>query len=157
MPRSINQKCLACSKLQKPESREHACWVEKTCSRKRTYYLRRDKELEESKRHYARSVGKPIPQKFDLNSEGIYRAELVIYGQEPDRNQLVNGGVNAIAFNIYQGKHKVYESHPLPTQGLLAYDLEELIDRGMAQLRQEFDIQKLGRIVWQDKLPKDMS
>lgn len=91
MPRPINKQCQACALESIAEARSQTCWVEKTCKSRRNNYRRRPQTLPKRREVYATSVGKPIAQKVEL-SPGGHWCELVLYGNPPSKQGVVNGG-----------------------------------------------------------------
>ena len=149
MARTFNRKCLACAHLPIAESREHHCWIEGKCNNTRKYYRSREKKLLHKKKSYALSTGKIVPQQFALVTDS-YRAELILYGQPPNKLGLVNGGVKALKVNIYQGNLLKYESEITRTAGMVQRELEDLIDSTLYQLNEQFKISKFGEIIWKN-------
>lgn len=154
MPKTINRKCQQCAFLDIDESRSRDCWVEKACKERRKRYRNRNKINQRQRDNYALATGRTPPQKFDLEPAGVYRVEFILYGKSPSKQGLVNGGVNAVQALIYEGNNPVYESNPLNTQGLLASDLEIIIDQNLEQISEQFNITKVAQFIWKDGFPK---
>ena len=147
MPKAINKKCAACAKLPIAESREQTCWVESKCKNKRNYYRSRDRKLESKKEQYAISTGKVLPTKFEIVPD-TYRAELILYGNRPNKLGQVKGGVEAFQVLIYKGSSLVSQSNKVSCAGMVSADLEEAIDSGLEQIKELYDVSVFGKIIW---------
>ncbi len=147
MPRTINKKCSACAFLDISESREQSCWVEGKCNNKRNYYRTRDSKLKTKNNSYARTQGRIPVQTFDLSPTG-YRAELVLYGRRPDKNNQVRGVLKGLQILIYEGSNLILQSNVYGTAGMRASQVEELIDVNFQALKEKFGIYKFGAMIW---------
>ncbi len=147
MPRTINKKCSACAFLDISDSRLKSCWVENKCNNKRNYYRTRDSKLKTKNNSYARTIGRTRVQNFDLSPTG-YRAELVLYGKRPDKNNQIRGVLKGIQILIYEGNNLILESNVYSTAGMRASQVEELIDVNFQALKEKFSIYKFGAIIW---------
>ena len=147
MPRIINKKCASCAFLDIAESREQSCWVEGKCKNKRNYYRSRESKLESQRNSYALKQGRLPVQTFDLSPTG-YRAELVLYGKRPDKNNQIRGVLKGIQILVYEGNNLILQSNVYETAGMRASQVEELIDVNFQQLKEKFGIYKFGAIIW---------
>ncbi len=147
MPRTINKKCSACAFLDISESRERSCWVEGKCNNKRNYYRTRDSKLKTKNNSYARTQGRIPVQTFDLSPTG-HRAELVLYGRRPDKNNQIRGVLKGVQILIYEGSNLILQSNVYGTAGLRASQVEELIDVNFQHLKEKFGIYKFGAMTW---------
>lgn len=147
MPKTINRKCASCAKLQIAESREQSCWVEGKCNNTRNYYRTRDRKLEAKRQKYAEDTGKSLPTQFEIDPD-TYRAELVLYGNSPNKLGQVRGGVQAFQVLIYRGSNLVSQSNRVACAGMVQSDLEEAIDKGLEQIKELYDIPTFGKVIW---------
>lgn len=147
MPRATNKKCASCSILDISSSREKSCWVEAKCNNKRNYYRSRDKKLVSQRNVYALRQGKKPVQSFDLSPTG-YRAELIMYGKRPDKNNQIRGGLKGVQILIYEGNNLILQSNIYSTAGMRASQVEELIDVNFQQIKEKFGIYKFGNLLW---------
>ena len=147
MPKVINRKCANCALLAIAESREQPCWDESKCKHRRNYYRSRDRKLESKKHSYAIATGKVLPTNFEIVPD-TYRAELVLYGNRPNKLGQVKGGVKAFQVLIYRGSSLVSQSNQVSCAGTISADLEEAIDRSLEQINELYDIRTFGRVIW---------
>lgn len=147
MSRKFNKKCAGCAVLAISESREQTCWVEGRCNNTRNYYRTRDRKLEAKKRKYAEDTGRSLPTQFEILPD-TYRAELVLYGNFPNKLGQVKGGVQAFQVLIYRGSNLVSQSNKVSCAGMVQSDLEEAIDKGLEQIKELYDISAFGRVIW---------
>ncbi len=147
MPRPTNKKCASCAFLEIAESREKSCWVEGKCNNKRNYYRSRESKLRSQKNSYAIKKNKIPVQTFDLSPTG-HRAELVLYGRRPDKNNQIRGVLKGVQILIYEGNILILESNVYGTAGMRSSQVEELIDVNFQQLKGKFGIYKFGAILW---------
>ena len=147
MPRPTNKKCASCAFLDITESKEKTCWNDYKCKNKRNYYRSRDRKLQSQRNIYAQKQGKIPVQTFDLSPTG-YRAELIMYGKQPDRNNQIRGVLKGVQILLYQGSNLILQSEIYGTAGMRASQVEELIDLNFQVLREKFDIYKFGAVIW---------
>ena len=147
MSKTINKKCASCAFLDITESREKSCWVEGKCNNKRNYYRSRESKLRSQKNSYAIKKNKTRVQNFDLSPTG-HRAELVLYGRRPDKNNQIRGVLKGIQILIYEGNNLILQSNVYGTAGMRASQVEELIDVNFQQLKEKFGIYKFGAMTW---------
>ena len=57
-----------------------------------------------------------------------YRAELVLYGIRPDKNNQIRGVLKGIQILVCEGSNLILESNIYGTAGMRASQVEELID-----------------------------
>ena len=77
-----------------------------------------------------------------------YRAELVLYGNRPNKLGQVKGGVEAFQILIYRGSNLVSCSNKVSSAGMIQADLEEAIDQGLEQIRELYNIGVFGKVNW---------
>lgn len=147
MPKTLNKKCANCAFLNIAESREKSCWKEERCNHRRNYYRSRESKLRSQRNSYALKQGKLPVQNFDLSPTG-YRAELIMYGRRPDKNNQIRGVLKGVQILVYEGSNLILESNVYGTAGMRQSQVEELIDVNFRALKEKFGIYKFGAIVW---------
>ncbi|MEM6614729.1 MAG: hypothetical protein AAF652_21305, partial [Cyanobacteria bacterium P01_C01_bin.72] len=126
-------------------------WVESTCKNKRNYYRSRDRKLNSKKEQYAIASGKVLPTQFEIVPD-VHRAELILYGNRPNKLGVVKGGVKGFQVFIYLGSSLVSKSNYVACAGMIQADLESAIDQALEQIDRLYGIKTYGEIQW--KLPK---
>lgn len=148
MPRKINRKCAACANLPIDESREQTCWSESKCKNKRNHYRSREKKLKSKQQAYAVATGKILPTEFEIVPD-TYRAELILYGNRPNKLGVVKGGVKGFQVLIYLGSSLVSQSNYVACAGMIQADLELAIDSSLEQVDRLYGIKTYGEIIWE--------
>ncbi len=129
------------------ESREQTCWVESKCKHKRNHYRNRDRKLDSKKQQYAKDTGKVLLTKFEIVPD-TYRAELVLYGNRPNKLGQVKGGVAAFQVLIFRGSKLVSESNQVSCKGMVQADLEQALDKALEQIGELYDVGVFGNVIW---------
>ncbi len=144
MGKKADPKCLYCAKNyfteEEAKAKHSDCYVEKNrvCYHKR-YRLRNASKVNAKRRdNYAKEQGiatiNPIlPDAFWV--------EFIVYG-------IRDGNVHAIGLKIYQGNQVRYKMFPQHTQGLSLDDLKEYVNKVMAHLESEYNIERIGSYYW---------
>ena len=156
MPKTINKVCQACALGSISKARQRDCWNEDKCKSKRNNYRRREQTLPKRREAYAKKVNKPVANELVLTPEGHW-CELILYGNSPSKQGIVSGAVKGIKFNIYKGQDLICYTTPLPCYGMNSRQLETVISGGLAEIRDRYEINYLGRQIWIKKLPKELS
>jgi len=147
VPRPINKKCLACASLEIAEARENSCWDESRCVNRRNHYRSREKKLKSKQQAYAIATGRVLPSEFEIVPD-TYRAELVLYGNQPNKMGVVRGGVKGFQVYIYCGSNLVSQSNYVSCAGMIQADLEEVIDLSLEQVDKLYGVKTYGEILW---------
>lgn len=147
MPRPLNKKCLNCSVSEIAKARQNPCWVEGQCNNTRNYYRSRDKKLKSKQQSYAVAAGKVLPTQWEIIPD-TFRAELVLYGRQPNKMGLVKGGVKGFQVLVYRGSNLVSQSNLVSCSGMIQADLEEAIDLALKQVGELYQIKTWGEIIW---------
>jgi len=147
MARALNKKCLACSQCTIAEARENDCWVEGRCNNTRKYYRSREKKLKSKRQAYAISTGKTLSTEFEIVPD-THRAELVLYGNRPNKLGVVRGGVKGFQVFIYRGSSLVSQSNYVSCAGMISADLLSAIDSSLEQVGELYGVRTWGEIVW---------
>ena len=128
------------------EARENDCWVEGKCNNTRKYYRSRDKKLKSKQRSYAVATGKALPTEFEIVPD-THRAELVLYGNRPNKLGVVKGGVKGFQVLIYLGSNLVSQSNYVSCAGMIQADLESAIDSSLEQIDKLYGVKRpTGRL-----------
>ncbi len=142
MARSINPKCLACSRLSAPEAKQihgpegDGCWNEKTCHRRRSHYRHRgDNNLRR------RSV-KIAPPTFGIDVETPLVAYLYLY-----REKRQDAPLHAIAASVWQGSEKKLEIEPIHCAGMRNQQVNQYLQKIQLELDAQFGIKKFESVL----------
>ena len=142
MARSINSKCLTCSRLSVSEAREihgprgDGCWNEKTCHRRRSHYRHRGDN--NSRR---RSLKKGH-QTIAIAAETPPVAYLYLY-----REKRKDALLHAIAVSVWQGSEKILEIEPMHCAGMRNQQVNQYLQAIQLQLDDRFGIRKFESVL----------
>lgn len=142
MARSINQKCLACSRLSPSEAKAihgpdgDGCWSEKICYRRRSHY--RHQRVNNARRRSVKVVHSTIAVEVETNPV----AYLYFYREKHQDSPL-----HAIAVSVWKDSEKIQEIEPIHCAGMRNRHVSQYLQKIQLQLEAHFGIKKFESVV----------